>query len=171
MRVVDFDELDEMSQSFAKRLFELHPDLQPYARAQDGGHDSRLKWLKVEVPSPAGSSLRGPLYVDTDDEITIALDYWHSHFDWPSNHPDRLKDDALQVIEALLVERVAVVSHWAGDEWAGSALAEVGPDLESEVKRPGWPGASKTVARQITRVRVRSWRGTLDRDIARSRST
>jgi hypothetical protein len=48
-------------------------------RSGEGWHGRELS-----VPAPPGSNLVAPLVVDeTDDEITVSLDYSHIHMQWP----------------------------------------------------------------------------------------
>jgi len=54
-------------------------------------------------------------------------------------------------------ERVAVVSWWLNDEWCGSAQLEAG----ASPSVPSWTGAGS-----FNRIRIRSWKGSLNADIS-----
>ncbi|GMU65838.1 MAG: hypothetical protein AMXMBFR36_21120 [Acidobacteriota bacterium] len=57
--------------------------------------------------------------------------------------------------DRIVNEGVAVVSWWDGDNWRASADLEAGSELET----PEW------MTKSFDRIRVRSWKGSLNADI------
>ena len=107
-----------------------------------------------EFASPSPTIEHG-LWVSTaDEEITVGLHTHHSHF---TDYDDRTNPahiiHALDHVQELLDERVAIASWYVGDRFAGSTSHEVSSD------RPPSPLLSG-----VTRTTLRSWRGTQDRD-------
>lgn len=150
---MDLETLDDFSRGFAKQLFLVYPDWVSLAKSgRANGAD--LDHLIVEVPSPAGADLARPLLIHTEDsEVTVGLDYYHAHYFPQSAIP--VNTDALAFIAKILNEEISVGSGWDGDRWRGSWTIENGE--EPILTSPLHP---------MTRVRVRSWKGTLDQDIA-----
>ena len=110
-------------------------------------------YFVVELAAPLLSDLADPLRIDThNDEVTVSLDYYHSHFDYFGE--GEAHEDALHFIRDVLEERTGIVSWWAGEKWRGSSVLRAGEMLEPAEHMAG-----------STRVRVRSWHGRLNRDI------
>lgn len=112
----------------------------------------------LEVQAPAGANVTHGLVIDTsNDEITVGFDVYHSHFDeWVGDGTHFGTMAALEFVRQIVSERVAVMSWWNGEQWCGSTQVEAGQALEL----PSWAGAPT-----IDRIRVRSWRGTLNADV------
>ena len=142
--------MDAFSERTAPRILAQFPDWRAHCREEE--HNGACYFV-VELPSPSESDLAHPLRIDTNnEEITVSLDYYHSHFD--DFGAGEARDDALCFIRDVLEEGVAVVSWWSAQEWCGSTVLRPG-----ETPAPGKHMAS------CKRVRIRSWQGTLDRDI------
>ncbi len=142
-------DLDSFSADFAEDLFRLYPQWRELARSE---HDDEFNrsYLVVEVAKPAGSDLDHSLVVTTfNEEVTVQLDYYHEHFDWPTEE-GLSEQDPMLFIAALLSEDLAVASYWAEGRWKGSAVLA----REEQVK-----------AKEGCTVRIRSWRGNRDEDI------
>jgi hypothetical protein len=85
----------------------------------------------------------------------VGFDWYHSHFQhWTGDGDDFMPQTALQFVKQVIDERIAIVSWWEGGEWRGSSRLEAG----------GVPGPPSWQA-HYDRIRVRSWRGSLDADI------
>ena len=154
LAAMGFEALDGLSRDFTRCLFATHPEWRAFAKAErsdDGGADH----LVVHVPAPEGADLARSLLIHAyRGEVTIGLDHYHTHFDWPPGQtapPAWAEPTAF--IAAILNEDLAAVSGWNGDQWAGSGLIERGQDPRAVRFR-----------HRVTRIRVRSWRGGLDSD-------
>jgi hypothetical protein len=112
--------------------------------------------LALSVPAPPGSNLVGALDVEeTDDEITVSLDYGHIHMLWPlRSHDDdgNFWRDPFAMIDAILKEEIVSVSGWIGGQLRVGSLREV-VNIDKPLLVP-----------KLQHRRVRSWRGTWDRD-------
>jgi len=153
---VDHTQLNEYSRRFAGVLFAAHPEWRELASV-DTAESVDEGSLLVKVSPSTPRDIKWPLQISTDgDEITVGFDIYHAHF---NRHADEDEAEAfaeaLAFIADLLYERVAVISWWDGDEWRGSATFVPGTDAGT----PSWASNAKTA-------RVRSWKGTYDRDIS-----
>jgi hypothetical protein len=141
--------LDSFSARFGQELFGLYPQWREFARAEPVEGSVKC-CLIVEVPPPSGADIQHPLWISTErDEVTVGLDHYHMHFDWPAREQVWSVDPML-FIAALLAEEVVVVSHWHGEQWTGSNSGEWQQQVDVS------PGV---------RARVRSWNGRRNRDI------
>lgn len=144
------------STTAAEALFEAFPEWRQFARtetSEDGG-----SYLVVEVPAPPEAKVEHGLVIDTsNEEVTVGFDCYHTHFDdWVGDGEHFGTHAALQFISQVVSERVAVVSWWFNDVWRGSAQldGDAKPDVPDWVRKDA-----------INRIRVRSWRGSLNADI------
>ncbi|MDO8458456.1 MAG: hypothetical protein Q7T07_16250 [Burkholderiaceae bacterium] len=137
-------------------VLDAFPEWRSLVREEQADDGSSFEVL--EVQAPVGANVKHGLLMDTaGDEITISFDAYHSHFDeWGSDGTHFGTMAALEFIKQLVSERVAVLSWWKGEQWCGSAQLEAGQTPEI----PSWAGAPT-----ITRIRVRSWKGTLNADV------
>jgi len=143
--------LNDFSCAFGDPLFARHPEW----RALAGTYGEANDCLVVKVPAPERSQTEGPLLIHVDVEVTVGFDYHHCHFNWPPDFGETdLNINALSFIEALLAEGIGVVFWWQQDRMILSTTFSAG---EADGLGPP-PGA--------TRVRRRSWHGTLNADIA-----
>ena len=111
-------------------------------------------YLVVTIGPPPEAKTELPLRISTwDEEVTVDFDYYHTHFDrWnPVDCDDRHKS-ALLYVRAVLEEKIAAASWWQEDECKVCSQLEPGESLEPRFKV------------SYSRVRVRSWRGTLNAD-------
>jgi hypothetical protein len=140
------------SHETAQIVFRDFPDWRAFSR-EERNHDGTL-YLVVEVPPPAEANTLLGLVVSTDnDEVTVAFDYYHSHFDeWSSNDDWAHQYAALPFVQGLLSETIAVTSWWRGNEWRGSSQQLAGTDAEPDH------------ITDFSRIRVRSWKGTFNDD-------
>lgn len=115
--------------------------------------DSPAYWTFTVVP-PVAAQIDSPLHISTwDDEITVALDHSHAHFQrWNPEPGDNIFQSALLYVRALLAEQIGVASWWQGDHCKMAGTYTHGDRLTPRFKI------------FYSRVRVRSWHGTLNID-------
>lgn len=149
--------MDNFSLAAAEELFASFPHWRALARneqAEDG-----TTYLVVEVPPPPEAHVEHGLVIDTSNgEITVGFDCYHAQFDrWTGDSKYFGTQSALDFVERIMSERIAVASWWLNDRWRGSAQLEAGASPET----PTWisPGT-------FNRIRVRSWKGALNADIS-----
>ena len=152
---MDNTQLNEYSRRFADVLFTAYPEWREFASV-DTAEDVDEGTLVVQVSPPRPRDIQWPLHISTDgEEITVGFDSYHRHFNrYGEDDEAEGYAEALAFIADLLAERVAVISWWNGDEWRGSSTFVPGADVVT----PPWAIKAKTV-------RVRSWKGTYDKDI------
>ena len=146
--------MTDFSTRASEQLFARFPQWRQYAKSEAEA-DGR-PFIRVEVPAPAGANARSGLVVSTaNDEVTVEFDYYHSHFDDMVGDGTNVGTEAaLDLVAKLLAEKVAAVSWWNGEDWRGSTLIEAGEKPEPH-----------DFTRPFNRVRVRSWKGTLNADV------
>jgi hypothetical protein len=108
-------------------------------------------WSGVAVtlpPQPGSDVFLGLDIEHVGNEITISFDHCHLHLDWP---PQSGGPNALTVIADILSEKLAATSGWIGGCVRVGSLKVV--DHQPELLVPG-----------LQHLRVRSWRGTFNRD-------
>ncbi len=132
-------------------LLSEFPEWRALVRAETD--DSGRPYLVVEVKAPEPANVEHGLLISTsNDEITVAFDTFHSHFDdWTGEF-----ESALVFVKQLVTERVAVLSWWFDDQWHGSTHIEA----DAKPTLPSWAGAPL-----VNRVRVRSWNGNFNADV------
>jgi hypothetical protein len=147
--LVNLDQLGDVAQTFARSILGTHPEWTLYARIERSGHT--LSFVVELRPSrPDWPSVF--IYAD-DDEITVAFDRWHAHFDtWAEIAEEEGPTDGRAVVEALLAEQLAVAVTMRGTEWAGSRTVQ-------RSDSPPTPALG-------THIYVRSWAGTLNSEHA-----
>jgi hypothetical protein len=137
--------------------------------------DTRYGVVTLEVPAPVSADVERGLCIEAGEDITVSFDWFHTHYDPDVLHAttgdadDKGLDAAsmtLALVEGIVAERFAAVSYWTGTELRGTTLMHVG-------SRP-FDGSldEKAVVGMYTisfrRIRVRSWQGTLDKDLERA---
>ena len=142
-----FETLEPFSRNVADEILSAFPAWRALAAAvSSDGEDV----LRIVVPSPV-ANVDHPLTIDTSDhEITVSYDYHHGHYDTFRDSGSR--EGAASFLAPLLNEEMAVASFWNGEKWCGSTQFRIG-EPEDPI---GMLSAS--------RIRVRSWRGTYDKD-------
>ena len=153
---MDNTQLNEYSRRFADVLFAAHPEWREFVSV-DTTEGVGEGALLVEISPAQPRDIKGPLYISTDDaEITVGFDIYHSHFNgYADDDEAEAFAAALAFIADIVAERIAVISWWDGDEWRGSSSIIKGEAAGT----PSWARNAKTA-------RIRSWRGTYDKDIA-----
>lgn len=140
----------------ADEIFAEFPQWKDLARIETS--DDGKPYLVIEVPAPAEACVEYGLIIDTsNDEVIVGFDCYHSHYDeWVGDGEHFGTQAALEFVRQILSERVAVVSWWQGETWCGSAQLEAGQPIES---------ISFPASREFNLIRVRSWHGSLNRDV------
>ena len=160
----EITELDESrittdSRLFAADLFARFPELRQYAameRQQGEG-----PWtLVVKVPAPS----RDPrselvVWVDGVDDPSVAFGAWHTHENvWGAGRPDEAGRPALlDLIAGIFADRFVIGEDVGGIGDGTATILDLADDdaLLEELASTYSPG----------RVRIRSWSGTLDREV------
>ena len=139
----------------AEELFAVFPEWRALARTETATDGA--EYLVIEVTPPLQAKVEHGLVIDTsNDEITVGFDSYHSHFDdWVGDGEHFGTAAAIEFIKQIVSELTAVISWWQGRQWRGSAQLE--PGANSVV--PSWATEG-----QYDRVRIRSWRGSLNAD-------
>jgi hypothetical protein len=146
--------MDAHSLNAASELFALFPEWRALARTEKG--EDGTEFLLVDVTPPLEANVEYGLTIDTaGGEVTVGFDYYHSHFDaWVGDGEHFGTKAALEFIRQIVSEEVAVASWWKGEEWRGSTQVPAG-----EKPKMTWMA-------DFDRIRVRSWRGSLNADVA-----
>ena len=140
----------------AEALFEVFPEWRSLARREVDEYGS--EYVVVEVSPPSEADIHGSLLIDTwNDEVTVGFDFYHGHFDdWAGQSRPFGTGSALEFVQQIVEERVAVISWWRDDKLGGGSVTDAGVPLG--------PRQPRTSTDTHNRVRVRSWRGTLNVD-------
>jgi len=152
---IDPNSLDEVSRDFIAHIAEQRPDWLAHARSLPN-EASDTRCLVIEFPSPPGFDGREALWISTyGREVTVGMDAYHAHFPWPTDYNgEDGRPAAMEHVDALMDEKLVVVSLWDGDrDLAGSSLA------------PGRLTELQEVPDGPQELRVRSWRGTYNRTL------
>ncbi len=151
---MNLSSLDEGSRDLAGRLLSAYPQWWTFSKIERYA-DEDADHLAIKVQAPEPRDLASPLWVEIGvGGAVIGFDHTHGHYSWPP-HQGRtgVWFDPLALIDAILQENVAAASEWHGGWLSASRWTERGQDPR---QRPRY-GAD--------RIRVRSWTGTLDRDL------
>ena len=149
-------QLEDPVRTSAEALFEVFPEWRSLARREVDEDGSQ--YVVVEVSPPSEADANYGLFIDTrNDEVTVGFDFYHRHFDdWADQSGRFGTESALDFVQQIGQERVAVVSWWRDDTWLASSVTEAGAPLE--------PREPRTSEDTHNRVRVRSWSGALNVD-------
>jgi hypothetical protein len=150
-------ELNQFSRQVADALFKRFPDWRNYAHVDENEDRDEGGILYVEIPVPPESNLNRPLYILTaNEEVVVGFDSDHNHFEdlIESGGSDSSIQEVLDFIIDILEKRVVTVSWWAGSSLRGATMIPSGSKLEPSEH-----------IHSFNRVRIRSWKGTYDRDI------
>lgn len=146
------DQLDELSQLFAERLFERYPEWEAAARHDTEQPDA----FCLEVPSPVEGRY---LWCTTADyEITIGFGAWHDHYGYFSD--EEATEDALRTIATILSDTSVVESLYRNGKWAVTRLTGI-EDAEPLVEPLVMIGSEPPHG--PLELRVQSWSGRLDK--------
>jgi hypothetical protein len=147
--MMNLDKLNPFSRSFFAELSKLFTDLA--SKAVNDDNEKVLPGSLLVEFTPDASRPESIFHISTNnEEVTVGFDWYHSHFEWPSDHSD-WQMNPLTFIHALLHDRILVEVRKEAGEWAGSTV------LETDEK-PDLSGMEKDHV-----VILRSWSGRLDR--------
>lgn len=146
--MVDFDDLNPFARGFAIALFATYPEWRPLA-ALETWDQAEPGSLALAVSSPAKPERE--LWIGTwGEEITVGFgEYgWHAHFGAHIglDHAESYRA-ALEEIDALLTDRLAIMTSFRDDRAGGSE--SLWEDEEPEVG-------------EADRVEIESWTGRRD---------
>lgn len=111
---MELGRLNEYSRRFAGELLDRFPFFLCHARI-DKDDDGEDGVLVVEF-APDSARPNCLFLVSTHGaEVTVGLDEWHGHFDWPD-------EDVLTFIEDLVAGRSAVELHLKNGCYSGSSV-------------------------------------------------
>ena len=154
--MLDVSRLNDHSRSFAQQLFREFPDWLPHARF-DPYEEFEKEALLVEVPRPAGDGRNGLFITTSEWEIAVGFgENFHTRFGvGDADDGEDFQSRAIAFIRDFVEERLVLVTAFEDDTWLGAWTVEVDgngvPDQECD------PGVV---------LRLRSWKGTWDRDLA-----
>jgi hypothetical protein len=146
---IPLEALDEFSRQFLEWLCQRRPELAEVAEV-DENWTSALKPLVIRLHPPQADLPQLEISSE-NDEVSLFYDRWHAHFAFFADQPDEKGfQEALDCLDEILQERVAIAISMVGDEWRGSGT---------------WPpGESLPEPPTGGRVYIRSWRGTFNRE-------
>ncbi|MCC7412608.1 MAG: hypothetical protein IT495_13395 [Gammaproteobacteria bacterium] len=145
--------MDRFSEQAADEFLAAFPEWREFARSEQ--RDDGSSYFVLQIDPPAQAAVEHGLLVHTDnDEVTVGFDFYHSHFDSMVGDGEHFGTTAaVALVRQIVSERVAVVSWWLGESWAGSSQIEAGAQ------------PSAKFVKDYSRIRVRSWKGTFNADI------
>jgi len=145
--------LDDYSAFALPRILERFPEWKDCLHFR-AARPSGLHFVVIEIDAPLQSVEQG-LYVGTEDaELTVGFHTYHCHFtDWNDAKDRATLEAGLDFASNLLSEKVGVATNYRDDQWAGGTWIDL-----------PHPGPLPLVAQNATRITLRSWRGTFDRD-------
>lgn len=90
-----------------------------------------------------------------NEEVTVFFDVFHSHFWWPVGEAEVSSgENPITFIREILAETLVIVSWWNEGEELGSTAQPAAEPVEP------WNGRGRA-----THARVRSWKGTFNREV------
>jgi hypothetical protein len=148
--------MNAFSEAVSEALFAAFPHWRPLARTESSEEGD--SYLVVEVPALAEADVqRGLLILTSNEEITVGFDFYHSHFNGSISDGEAFgMEAALEFIQRVIAEEIAVVSWWLDEKLRGSAQIDAGASPATVT----WGSLGA-----FNRIRVRSWRGSLNADI------
>jgi hypothetical protein len=153
--MLDLDRLNDHSREFAHRLFREFPDWLPFAR-YDPYEEFEKEALLVEVPRPTDGSSNGLFITTSEWEISVGYgECFHTRFGATGDSElANFVDAAMEFIRDFVAERVVIAVARQGTEWLGAWKIDTRrQDLDAVEAEAG------------VAISIRSWHGTLDRDI------
>ncbi|MDD5718054.1 MAG: hypothetical protein RBT60_07420 [Candidatus Krumholzibacteria bacterium] len=153
--MLDVSRLNDHSRLFAQQLFREFPDWLAFARF-DPYEDFEKEALLVEVPRPVGDGRHGLFITTSEWEIAVGFgENFHTRFGVSGrDDTEDFRRCALDFIRDFVAERLVLVTAHEGDQWLGAWIEK--PDEQKLSPAEIGPGES---------LRIRSWRGTFDREL------
>jgi hypothetical protein len=143
-----FDKINVFDRRVAKAVFEAFPDWSSLATVEE----SNGEYAFVLSVAPPLNNVTYPLRIATfDGEVTVSFEYCHAHFNDFSKGTDY---DALTFTKQIISGDYAAVSYWRDHLWFGSQFLDANSLPTSNEEFP-----------HANRIHIRSWTGTLDKDI------
>lgn len=153
--MLDVSKLNDHSREFAQRLFREFPDWIRHARF-DPYEEFEKEALLVEVPRPAADGRNGLFITTSEWEVAVGFgENFHTRFGAAdeTGDPD-FQGRAIAFIRDFVSEELVLVTAWQESEWLGAWTVPVAGGMVPEQDKED--GVS---------LRVRSWKGTHDRDV------
>jgi hypothetical protein len=153
--MIDLSRLNDHSRRFAAMLFRQWPEWSRHAR-YDPYEDFEKEALLVEVPRPVDGSRHGLFITTSEWEISIGFgESFHTRFGAVGDDPAvDFYSEALAFLRDFVDEQVVVATAHQDGEWLGAWRID---------RRRDDPAAVQVD--EGVEVRIRSWRGTWDRDL------
>lgn len=154
--MIDLARLNDHSRHFASLLFRQWPEWIRHARF-DPYEDFEKEALLVEVPRPVDGSSHGLFITTSEWEISVGFgESFHTRFGAAGDGGGGdFYAEALAFIRDFVDEHVVLATASQDGEWLGSWRIDRRRDDPAAVAVE--PGVT---------VRIRSWRGTWDREVA-----
>lgn len=145
--------IDPYSQKQKDRLTQLRSNWLPFF-GEYPYRNGQGNYFLVTIPSGGNPSVN--LFLDAaDEEITVSFGFWESHYPNPSEPDNDELESALAEVERIQREEHLIASYWHGEKWVGSRIVGPGDPLEM-----------RGFAEEATLVKVLSWSGRLNREVA-----
>ena len=152
--MIDLERLNDHSRQFAKQLFRRWPEWIRYAKF-DPYEDFEQEALLVEVPRPVEGSEFGLFITTSEWEISVGFgESFHTRFGTSGESAEGdFFAEALQFIEDFVEERLVLATAYQDREWLGAWKIDLRRESLEELE-----------VEEGVEVKVRSWRGTHDRN-------
>jgi hypothetical protein len=153
--MIDLERLNDHSRQFATLLFRRWPEWIRYARF-DPYEDFEKEALLVEVPRPVDGSGHGLFITTSEWEISVGFgESFHTRFGTSGEKSSGdFYGDALEFIAGFVEERLAVAIAYQEKEWLGAWKVDLAAEAIEDIEVN--PGET---------IKIRSWRGTHDREL------
>ena len=154
--MLDVSRLNDHSRVFAQRLFKAFPEWLRFAQF-DPYEEFEKEALLVEVPRPGGDRKDGLFITTSEWEISVGFgETFHTRFGVSGqDESGDFHQRAIAFIRDLVEENIVLVTAWEGNDWLGAWIVRVTENGVPEQEREDG-----------VVLRVRSWHGTLDCDLA-----
>jgi hypothetical protein len=136
--------------TFFATLLDRYPSWRPFPVKPRSGKG--WQGLALTVPTLPEADIAFPMDIElVGDEVTISLDYCHIHIKSFPEQAGGIWRDPFSMIDAILNERVVASSGWMNGRVSGGAF------LQSD-------NLTRSSAPNADHFRIRSWKGTFNRD-------
>jgi hypothetical protein len=154
--MIDLERLNDHSRQFATLLFRKWPEWLQHARF-DPYEDFEKEALLVEVPRPADGGRHGLFITTSEWEVSVGFgETFHTRFGQSGDDgPRDFYAEAIEFLEDFTEERIVLAIAYQDGEWLGAWKV----DLRHESLDDQEVGEGENL-------KIRSWRGTHDRDLA-----
>lgn len=152
--MLDVSRLNDHSRVFAQRLFREFPDWIRHARF-DPYEEFEREALLVEIPRPAVNGQHGLFITTSEWEVSVGFgENFHTRFGVSDNDESNdFHDRAIAFIRDFVEERLVLLTAYQEGEWLGAWTERLTDDgIPEQDLEPG------------VQLRIRSWKGTWDRE-------